>query len=77
MEIKGKFSLYKCDFCEDCEMFSCEENWERLEDGRDRCVPCLIKQRNELELQLSEMRNGESRDIIICPHCGKEYAGDS
>lgn len=46
--MKGTFEMYKCDFCKDNEMFACEGNWESLDDGRDRCVTCLIKQRDEL-----------------------------
>jgi len=48
-QIKETYSTYSCDFCEDeCpnEMFSCEESWERTEDDKDRCVACLIKDRD-------------------------------
>jgi len=61
-KIENLYETYLCDFCKDSEMFSHEESWERLDDGRDRCVKCLIELKNQALESLKPYR--EDNDDI-------------
>ena len=55
-KIKDVYETYLCDFCKESKMFSCEESWEVLDDGQDRCISCLIKHKNKALELLEEFR---------------------